>query len=214
VRGAAAGFSKSKLYRIENGRSRVDADDLEDMLDLYDVRSPNRDALIQFGRESRRRGWWTRYKDVFTGSYVALESEAASIRINAHLVPGFLQTPAYARAVIAATGPWLETDDSERRVVARTARRAALLGRDHPPDMHVVLDESVLRRQVGGPGVLRDQLAELAEASDAVDELECRFHRAMVGIYETAKRELGYNATRFLQMLSEQGGLATARQLL
>jgi hypothetical protein len=47
-----------------------------------------------------------------------------------------------------------------------------------------------------------------------VDEVERRFHRAMVGIYETAKRELGYNATRFLQMVSEQGGLVTARQLL
>jgi hypothetical protein len=47
-----------------------------------------------------------------------------------------------------------------------------------------------------------------------MDEAERRFHRAMVGIYETAKRELGYNATRFLQMLSNQGGLATARQLL
>lgn len=47
-----------------------------------------------------------------------------------------------------------------------------------------------------------------------MDELERRFHRAMVSIYETAKRELGYNATRFLQMISGQGGLATARQLL
>ncbi|MEV4224743.1 hypothetical protein [Nonomuraea sp. NPDC049725] len=47
-----------------------------------------------------------------------------------------------------------------------------------------------------------------------MDELERRFHRAMVGIYETAKRELGYNATRFLQMLSERGGVETARQLL
>jgi hypothetical protein len=48
----------------------------------------------------------------------------------------------------------------------------------------------------------------------AVDEVERRFHRAMIGIYETAKRELGYNATRFLQMVSGQGGLVTARQLL
>ena len=48
----------------------------------------------------------------------------------------------------------------------------------------------------------------------AVDEVERRFQRAMVGIYETAKRELGYNATRFLQIVSEQGGLVTARQLL
>ena len=47
-----------------------------------------------------------------------------------------------------------------------------------------------------------------------MDQLERRFHQAMVSIYTTAKRELGYNATRFLQMLSEQGGLATAKQLL
>ena len=47
-----------------------------------------------------------------------------------------------------------------------------------------------------------------------MDELERRCHRAMVSIYNKAKRELGYNATRFLQMLSEQGGLATAKQLL
>ena len=44
----------------------------------------------------------------------------------------------------------------------------------------------------------------------AVDEVERRFHRAMISIYETAKRELGYNATRFVQMISEQGGLVTA----
>ena len=47
-----------------------------------------------------------------------------------------------------------------------------------------------------------------------MDEVERRFHRAMIAIYETSKRELGYNATRFLQMVSQQGGLATARQLL
>jgi hypothetical protein len=47
-----------------------------------------------------------------------------------------------------------------------------------------------------------------------LDQLERKFHRAMVGIYETSKRELGYDATRFLQMLSEQGGVATAKHLL
>jgi len=158
------GFSKSKLYRIENGRSRVDADDLEDMLDLYDVRSPERDALIRLGRESRRRGWWTSYKDVFTGSYVGLEFEAASIRVNAHIVPGFFQTPDYARAVIAATGPWLAADETERRVAARRARQQALLDRDNPPQIHVVLDEVALRRRVGGPDVMNEQIAALAAA--------------------------------------------------
>ncbi|GIH62863.1 hypothetical protein [Microbispora siamensis] len=47
-----------------------------------------------------------------------------------------------------------------------------------------------------------------------MNETERRFHRAMVEIYQTAKRDLGYNATRFIQMVSERGGLATARQLL
>jgi transcriptional regulator with XRE-family HTH domain len=160
-------FSKSKLYRIENGRSRIDADDLEDMLDLYDVRSPERDALIALGRDSRRRGWWTTYKDVFTGSYVGLESEAAKIQVTTHIVPGLFQTAEYARAVIAATGPWLGAEEIERRVAARGARQRAVIGRDNPPDIHVVLDEAALRRGIGGLGgatVTREQLAELSKA--------------------------------------------------
>src|ERR1019366_1524576 len=67
-------FSKSKLYRLENGRGRITLDDLEDMLDLYAARSPQREALVQLGRDARKRGWWTAYSDVFTGSYVCLES--------------------------------------------------------------------------------------------------------------------------------------------
>jgi transcriptional regulator with XRE-family HTH domain len=156
-------FSKSKLYRIENGRSRIDADDLEDMLDLYDVRSPDRDALVALGRDSRRRGWWTGYKDVFTGSYVGLESEAFRIQVTSHIVPGLFQTADYARAVIAATGPWLETEEIERRVAARAARQRAVLGRDNPPELHVVLDEAALRRDVGDAALMREQLAQLSK---------------------------------------------------
>jgi transcriptional regulator with XRE-family HTH domain len=158
-------FSKSKLYRIENGKSRIDHDDLEDMLDLYDVRSPGRDALVALGRDSRRRGWWTTYKDVFTGSFVGLESEAASIQVVAHIVPGLFQTADYARAVITETRPTLAADEAERRVVGRTARQEAVLRRASPPDIHVVLDEAALHRKVGGADVMRRQLAGLAKAS-------------------------------------------------
>ena len=158
-------FSKSKLYRIENGKARVDHDDLEDMLDLFDVRSPERDALVALGRDSRRRGWWTTYKDVFTGSYVGLESEAARIQITSHIVPGLFQTAHYARAVIAATAPWLDAGEIDRRVVARTVRQDAVLGREDPPDIHAVLDEAALHRNVGGADVMREQRAALAKAS-------------------------------------------------
>jgi transcriptional regulator with XRE-family HTH domain len=158
-------FSKSKLYRLENGKSRIDHDDLEDMLDLYDVRSPDRDALVALGRDSRRRGWWTTYKDVFTGSYVGMESEAAKIQVATHIVPGLFQTADYARAVITETRPTLGADEAERRVMARTARQEAILGRTSPPEIHVVLDAAALHRQVGGTDVMAQQLAGLAKAS-------------------------------------------------
>lgn len=157
-------FSKSKLYRLENGRSRITLDDLEDMLDLYSVRSPQREALVQLGRDARKRGWWTAYSDVFTGSYVGLESEADAIKVNAHLVPGFLQTPDYARAAITRTGPWLDASDVDRRVAARKARQEALLDRGDPPQIHVVLDEAVLHRQVAGHTAMSAQLAAITEA--------------------------------------------------
>lgn len=159
------GWSTSKLYRLENGRSRITTDDLADMLDLYGVRSPGREALIQLGRDARRRGWWTAYSDVFTGSYISMEAEAASIRINAHLMPGIFQIPGYAREMIKRTRPAISAEDAERRVAARAARQDALFSREHPPEVHVILDEAVLHRQVGGPAVTIQQLTALAGAA-------------------------------------------------
>jgi transcriptional regulator with XRE-family HTH domain len=159
------GWSLSKLYRLENGRSRITTDDLEDMLDLYGLRSPRREALIQLGRDARRRGWWTAYTDIFTGSYISMEAEAASIRINAHVIPGLFQTPGYAHEVIRRTRPAITAQDAERRVAARTARQDALFSRPRPPEIHVILDEAVLHRQVGGPAVMSQQLTALAETA-------------------------------------------------
>ena len=159
------GWSVSKLYRLENGRSKISTDDLVDMLDLYGVRSPRREALVQLGRDARRRGWWTAYTDIFTGSYIAMEAEASSIRVNAHVIPGLFQTPGYAHAVITGTRPTVGPEEAERRVAARTARQDALFSRTEQPEIHVILDEAVLHRQVGGPAVMAQQLEALAETS-------------------------------------------------
>ncbi len=163
------GWSTSKLHRLESGRSRISTDDLEDLLDLYGVHSPQREALIQLGRDARKRGWWTKYADVFTGSYMSMESEAAGIRINAHVVPGIFQTADYAREVVTRTRPAITPEDAERRVAARIARQEALFSRTDPPEIHVVLDEAVLHRQVGGPAVTRGQLTTLIEAGARPD---------------------------------------------
>lgn len=157
-------IGEATLYRLENGKSRIEASMLLAMLDLYGVASPEREALERLGLDSLRRGWWSPYRDVFSGSYVALETDAAEIRINAFVVPGFFQTEAYARATIATTRPDLAPGEVERRMEARTARQKALFDdRDDPPLIHILLDESVIRRQVGGADSMREQLARLAE---------------------------------------------------
>lgn len=159
-------ISEATLWRMENGKTRISAEVLVAMLDLYDVRSPQRDALERLALDALRRGWWAPYKDVFTGSYIALESDASQIRVNAFMVPGFFQTPGYARAAIAGTAPGLHLTEVERRMEARLARQKALFtDRDTPPQVHLLLDESVIRRQVGGPAAMREQLDQLAGAA-------------------------------------------------
>jgi hypothetical protein len=136
------------------------------MLDLYGVRSPERESLIQLCRDAKKRGWWTAYADVYTGGYIGMESEASAIRLHAHVViPGLFQTPDYASAVITATRPSITVEDTGRRIAARTARQQALFGRDDPPQVHAVLDEAALHRQVGGPDAARAQLDALAQAA-------------------------------------------------
>lgn len=164
---AQTGISEATLWRMENGKTKISPEALIALLDLYDVRSPRRDALERLALDTLRRGWWAPFKDAFSGSYVALETEASELRVNAFMVPGFFQTPEYARASIATTRPELGLAEVERRTEARMARQKALFtDRTQPPLIHVLLDESAVRRQVGGPATIRGQLARLAsEAS-------------------------------------------------
>jgi len=97
---------------------------------------------------------------VLTGSYVADEAMAARIRAwEPQLVPGLLQTERYAWAVISA-GRARDSEDVQRRVMARMARRT-LLSRDDAPRLAAVLGEGAIRRPVGGPAVMTAQLREL-----------------------------------------------------
>jgi len=77
-----------------------------------------------------------------------------------HLVPGIFQTPDYARAVISGTRPAFAADEIERRVAARIVRQTAILDRDNPPDIHIILDEAALHRTVGGADVMQQHWLE------------------------------------------------------
>lgn len=158
-------WSRATVSRLETSQTRPRPADIADILDLYGVPSPDRDALITLARQAGQRGWWTAYQDVFAGSYVALEDEAAHIRTwDPQLIHGLLQTERYARAVITAGRMLPGPEDIERRIAARKIRQA-LLDRMNAPRLHVVFDEAVLHRPIGGPDVMRDQLEALATAA-------------------------------------------------
>jgi transcriptional regulator with XRE-family HTH domain len=160
-----AGWSRYKVIRIEKAQTKPTEAAIVAMLELYGD-GGQRAALMELFKSSWRRGWWTDYSDVFRGSYVALEDDAAVINEwSPQVVPGLLQTDEYAREVIRAG--WKGDEAGvQRRVMARMTRKA-LLGRTDPaaPELTAILDEAVLRRPIGGIDVMRAQLRALLDAA-------------------------------------------------
>jgi transcriptional regulator with XRE-family HTH domain len=158
--------SASKISRIETGHVGVTPRDVRDMLEVYGIDDDEREALVQLAREARKKGWWHSYNEVFTGSFVGLESDASFLHTHqALLVPGLLQTEAYTRAVIRAIRPDAAETDVELRVRGRLNRQKLITDETNPPEYWAVLDEAVLQRTVGGPEVMREQLKRLVEAA-------------------------------------------------
>jgi|SRR5450755_640638 transcriptional regulator with XRE-family HTH domain len=97
--------------------------------------------------------------------FAAYEEIATALRSFEHtLVPGLLQTPEYARAVLAVR-PNTSPDELDDMVAARLARQA-ILDQDSPPALWAVIDEAVLHREIGGAKVMADQLLHLVDMSD------------------------------------------------
>jgi transcriptional regulator with XRE-family HTH domain len=160
--------SQSKISRIETGQVSATPRDVRDMLALYRVAEADREAIVQIAREARQRGWWQKFVDVPDGvpAYVGLEAAATSIDVYMSLiVPALLQTADYARAVIGAVRPDLPAAEIDRRVELRLHRQA-LLDQERPPALRVLLDDTVLRRPVGGPAVMAAQRRRLLEDAD------------------------------------------------
>ena len=163
---ARLGWSQGKVSHIESARNKPNERDVELMLNLYGVGSPDREAILSLAREAEDRGWWTDYIDVLNGPYVALEDAAAEIGNWApQVIPGLLQTQDYAREIIKA-GELGEASDIERRLQARMVRQTLLTREDSPPNLHVVLDEAVLGRPIGGSAMMREQLHHLASEAE------------------------------------------------
>ncbi|MET7740413.1 helix-turn-helix transcriptional regulator [Streptomyces sp. NPDC005385] len=165
------GWHQSKVSRIETGTSGVKPVDVERLLDTYGVEDTElRELLVVLaGSEGNgRHHWWHAYRGVLPPAYrdfISLESGASVMRtLETSVVPGLLQTPDYARAVTRAAVDGLEESKLDTLVEVRLARQDVLRA-DPPLELCAVLDEAVLRREVGGPEVMARQLSRLCEAA-------------------------------------------------
>jgi transcriptional regulator with XRE-family HTH domain len=159
--------SHSKISRLETGQVGFKDRDIADLLTFYGVTDEQeRETVRALVRRANAPGWWHDYSDILPGwfeMYVGLEEAATQIRAyEVQFVPGLLQTRGYARAVTLLGHGAAPASEIERRVKLRMARQV-LLTRPDPPNVWAVLDESVLRRPVGGPDVMQAQLKHLLE---------------------------------------------------
>jgi transcriptional regulator with XRE-family HTH domain len=195
VQEASGGDIKApSISRWENGERSIRPADLRLLLDIYDIHGDQREALLTLARQARERGWWQSYASAIPEwfqVYLGLEAEASLIReYAAELVPGLLQTASYASAFLHAPPAPAAEDELTRRITVRMARQERLTGED-PPEYWTVLNEAVIRRPVGGPEVMREQLARLAELA-ALPHVNIQIlpfaaaeHAAMEGSFST-----------------------------
>ncbi|RLL69895.1 helix-turn-helix transcriptional regulator [Streptomyces sp. Z26] len=166
--GRALDVTHATVRRMEKAEVGLRIPYVEKLLRTYGVTQQEEiDGFVALAREANQPGWWHRYRDVLPewfSAFVSLESESHLIRAyEPHYVPGLLQTPAYARAVLRAGMAHASDEEIERQVALRVERQA-ILTRDEPPLLWAVLDETVLRRTIGGPDVMAEQIDHLLEA--------------------------------------------------
>ncbi|WP_158581607.1 Scr1 family TA system antitoxin-like transcriptional regulator [Actinomadura spongiicola] len=183
--------SASKVVRIELGRVGVKVRDVADLLTLYGVTDPAaRASLLRLADEANRPDWWQWYGDTLRRGfevYLGLEEAASVVRTyELPFVPELMQTEDYARAVVRLGAPGASEDEVERRVRFRMMRQERFVAREAPM-LWAVLDEAVVRRPLGGRGVLRAQIrrliemAELAHVSLQIVPFKAGWHSAAGG---------------------------------
>lgn len=163
---AVLGCSKTKISRLENCQAPLNDDEIGDLLDRYGLRADDqrRRELLEDVRATLVLPWWHSYRNLIPAGarrYISLESEACLLRICATwTVPDLLQTGAYAAALGSSPGGRRET----RRMRSFREERQRRV-REAGTRLWIIVDESVLRRQVGSPDVMREQCEALISAA-------------------------------------------------
>ncbi|WP_223199498.1 helix-turn-helix domain-containing protein [Solihabitans fulvus] len=160
----ALGCSESKISRMETGNRGLYADDVAAVLGFLQVPGKVRQDLLALVREGEERNWH-QFQDgklpVDWKTLIQFEDEATELRnYETLLVPGLAQTAEYAREIIHGTNCELSEAEVEYFVAARMTRQL-ILSRHRAPSLHLLIEETALRRPIGDAGVMQRQLQHL-----------------------------------------------------
>ncbi|MFE7075461.1 helix-turn-helix domain-containing protein [Streptomyces sp. NPDC057620] len=152
--GGYAGYSKSQVAMVERGERAPKGK----LVEIADETLSAQGALLAAARKLK-----TSPLPAWTATYAEIEAEATALHTYAnHVVPGLLQTEAYAQVAIGCNYPPLEDEEIEEQVAARLVRQR-LFQRRPTPALSFVLEQIALTRPIGGRHVLGEQLRHILE---------------------------------------------------
>jgi len=168
--------SAATIHRLETGKVKPRLIDVGALVDLFASTAPGvtdeeRQLVLTLAADGRREAWFSPFRDVLAGNmvpdhvrrFVEFETDASKIETyEPDLVPGLLQTAAYADSVAEQFIPDHTVEQRRRFVEFRMARQQVLQRSPTPLLVHVVIGEQVLQRIVGTVEVMREQLVKLA----------------------------------------------------
>ncbi|WP_093797899.1 helix-turn-helix transcriptional regulator [Streptomyces sp. Wb2n-11] len=158
------------VRRMETAEVALKIPYVQLLLQAYGLPGEEVASFVELAEEANRPGWWQRFHGILPdwfSMYVSLEGAASLIRAyEPQFVPGLLQTEDYARAIMRGGAVGQTRPDAIERHVALRMERQSLLTRPDAPRLWVVMDETVLRRPVGSPDVMGEQIDRLLEAAD------------------------------------------------
>ncbi|WP_327148894.1 helix-turn-helix domain-containing protein [Nocardia sp. NBC_01329] len=166
--GALMQWSISTVQRLEVGKTdRIRVADVEALCRIYEFSAEFTDVLKGLARQAAGQSWWHEYGDLIPEHFdvfVDLESSAGRITTyEPEIVPGIVQTPAYAGVLIRSVYPDDSPEEHERRVRLRIRRQVKVTRKARPVVVSMVLRESVLHGKVGDHRVVAAQLRRLAD---------------------------------------------------
>ncbi|MBB0244031.1 helix-turn-helix domain-containing protein [Streptomyces alkaliphilus] len=210
---AAMGWDPTKLSRIENAKAQIKPTEIGTLLASYGVRDQELTAALEgLARDAGKRGWWQTYGNVMAQVYkdhISLEDDAETTRIYAsNLIPGLLQTGAYAREIIAATALTRSPEEVVALAEVRKTRQAILTRPQGPLNLWAVIHESALHyRSAAHPPLMREQLRHLLEMADLpnitiqIMPLDATAHPGMLGLFEVVRFPHPWPTVVFLENL-------------